>query len=150
MTEKHSSKPPPRCKAILLCDQTIRDAATGKPSVIGIFDRLRFSSFPAQTAPFKLFLELIEGIGSFEIVVELYDLRENKTLSRSRPHRLEFQDRLDRHYLYMSVPRLLLPHPGSYDVLVLANEQEADRKKFQAITSEGESHGQEERSATDE
>jgi hypothetical protein len=31
-------KPPPKCKAILLCDHTIVEAVSGKVSIIGIFD----------------------------------------------------------------------------------------------------------------
>ena len=53
-TQKRSAgKPPPRCNAILLCDQTIVEAVSGKISLIGIFEVFGLPRFLGFTKRFK-------------------------------------------------------------------------------------------------
>jgi hypothetical protein len=55
--------PSPSCKALLLCDQTIVEAMTGKVSIIGTFERFTIRSAPSHLAPFHVFVQLVEGVG---------------------------------------------------------------------------------------
>ncbi len=59
--KESESKPPPVCKAILLCDQVIRDVSTGKASLIGIFEAFVLASVPGHTQPIKAFFSLLTG-----------------------------------------------------------------------------------------
>lgn len=45
---------------LLLCDQVIRDETSRKYSLIGLFDRVHATRFPAQLRPFFLFCQLSE------------------------------------------------------------------------------------------
>jgi hypothetical protein len=68
MTENPSEqpsgqKPPPSCKALLLCDHTIVEAVTGKVSIIGVFGAFVLRTFPGAARPFTAFLQLADGIG---------------------------------------------------------------------------------------
>ena len=129
-------KPPPRCKALLLCDNTIVEAVTGKVSIIGTFDSFFQESFPGVGRPFMAFLQITDGVGRYEIVIEIHDLRENQVLARATGTGIEFPDRLTKMNLMIPVPPLPLPHSGVYDLVVFANGQEIDRQRFRAESSE--------------
>lgn len=45
--EPTGKKPPPKCKAILLCDHVIEEAVTAKNSLIGVFKYFAFEAFLA-------------------------------------------------------------------------------------------------------
>lgn len=57
---------------VLLCDQVIRDEQTRKYSLIGLFDRVHATRFPAQLRPFFLFCELSE-VRAFDHEIALRD-----------------------------------------------------------------------------
>jgi hypothetical protein len=133
-------KPPPRCKAILLCDQAIVEAMTGKVSLIGIFDRFTLRKFPGHIRQFTAFLQLTDGVGSYNITIEVHDLREDQILARAAIVQMTFQDRSGKANLMIPVPPLLLKHPGGYDFVVLADEQEIDRQQFLAHGVKGDDH----------
>jgi hypothetical protein len=125
-------KPPPKCKAILLCDQAIVDAFTGKPSIIGIFGGFNAPAFPGQTAPFTAFLQLTDGIGEYQITIEVRDLQEDTIIGRAEAPPMNFPDRTTKLNCFIAVPPLPLTHAGRYDFVVLADGQEIDRQQFQA------------------
>ena len=137
---KKAQKPPPRCKAILLCDQAIVEAVTGKVSLIGIFDRFTLRKFPGHIRQFTAFLQLTDGIGSYKITIEVHDLREDRILARAAIVQMTFQDRSGKANLMIPVPPLLLKHPGGYDFVVLADDQEIDRQQFLAHGVRGDNH----------
>lgn len=128
--------PPPACKALLLCDHTIIEAGTGKVSIIGAFARFNLQEFPGFTSPFTAFAQLADGIGRYEIQVEIHDLREDKVLARSAKLVIKFAERLTRINICLPVPPLPLAHPGNYDVVFFANGQEIDRQQFSAASQE--------------
>ena len=132
MAKKKRGKPPPKCKAILLCDQVIIDSLTGKPSVIGIFGGFNAPSFPGQTAPFTAFLQLTDGIGEYQITIEILDLQEEAVIARAQGPPINFPDRAMKMNCFIAVPPLPLAHAGRYDFVVLADGQEIDRQQFLA------------------
>ena len=131
--ESKMDKPLPGCKAILLCDQIIVEAGTGKISVIGTFDRLYLATLPGYSTWLSLFLQLVDGIGSYALAVEIHHLTENLVLARVDQGEVQFQERPVRLNLEILIPPLSLEHPGAYDVVVLANEQEIDRQQLQVV-----------------
>lgn len=130
-------KPPPKCKAILLCDHTIVEAVTGKVSIIGIFDSWNFSQFPHPTHPFMAFLQLTDGIGKYAVSVDVHDLQADLVIAQARVAEMIFPERKSKVNLMIPVPPLLLQHAGSYDFVVLADGQEIDRQQFQAVQITG-------------
>lgn len=126
-------KPPPKCKAILLCDHTIVEAVTGKISIIGIFDNWCFPQFPHSTRPFMAFLQLTDGLGAYGVSVNVHDLQADQVIAQARMAEVNFPDRVSKVNIMIPVPPLSLHHAGSYDFVVLADDQEIDRQQFQAI-----------------
>jgi hypothetical protein len=125
-----AGKPVPQCKAILLCDRAITEADTGKVSLIGIFHKLVLPKAPAQTQPMTVFLQLVEGIGRYNITAEVLDLATGLSLAQGKGAAVEFTDRFAVIHFMLPLPPLPLQHEGSYDVVVFANGQEIDRQKF--------------------
>ena len=90
---KKEPKPPPRCKAILLCDQTILEAGTAKASLIGIFDKFVVPSFPGVVRPYTAYLQLIDGIGDYVLTVEVHDVAQDVVIARMNPITIQFPQR---------------------------------------------------------
>lgn len=126
-------KPPPRCKAILICERTIVEAETGSISIIAAFDRFELSRFPATSRAFEVFLLLVDGIGRYDLVVEIHDLRDGTVLGRLPPIEMEWPERLTRMTIIIPIAPVPFEHAGEYDVVVLADDQEVDRLKFSAV-----------------
>ena len=129
--KQKAPKPPPQCKAILLCERTIVEHATRNISIIGVFYQFNIG-FPGAAIPFSVFMELVNGIGDYDIMVEIHDLTEDKVLARAQLSNINFADRRHRVNLIIPVPALPLAHPGVYDLVVFANNQEIDRQQFVA------------------
>jgi hypothetical protein len=127
--------PPPKCKAMLLCDRIIVEAKTGKVSIIGCFDACNLASIPGYTIPFTIYVVLIEGVigHDYEIAVDFYDLDDNSLLSHSIGSRALWTEGLSRNSIAMPVAPILIQHPGGYDIVVLADDQEIDRQRL-AVT----------------
>jgi hypothetical protein len=128
--------PPPRCKAILLCERVIKDSRTGQSSIIGIFDRFNLRTFPGLAARYNAFLLLTDGIGSYAITLELHDLQTGVIRARAEGPTIDFPDRATKIEFVVEVPPIPLEHSGLYDLVVLANGQEIDRQQFQAASQE--------------
>lgn len=132
VNEPDGTKPKPNCKAILLCDQVIVDSMSGKTSLIGLFDRFNLRKYPVRLPPFWAFLQLVDGIGRYELGVEIRDLREgDATIARMRMP-VEFPERTNRMNVQFAVGGLPLAHPGVYDFIVSADGKEIDRQRLEA------------------
>jgi hypothetical protein len=77
---------------------------------------------------------LVDGIGRYEITVEIHDLQENQVIARSPAVQVDFPSRLHRVNLMIPLPPLPLQHPGAYDVVVFAGQHEIDRQQFSAAS----------------
>jgi hypothetical protein len=135
---KHSrkpkrQKPPPKCKALLLCDKTIIEALTGKVSLIGIFEGFIVRRLPGPTAPCTVFVQLTDGIGQYDLVVEIHDLKTGDILGRAEGIGLTWPEKLFKINVMIPLPPMVLQHAGTYDLVVLANGQVIERQKFMAI-----------------
>ncbi len=130
-------KPPPKCKAILLCDQAIVEAGTGKISIIGIFNNWNVPHFPCVIRPFTASLDLTDGIGKSAMSVDVHDLQEDKIIAQVRIAEVDFPERMAKINLMIPVPPLPLKHAGRYDFVVLADGQEIDRQQFQVAQVSG-------------
>src|ERR1022692_1390437 len=109
MAKKRTGKgriPPHKCKAILLCDQTILEAGTGKISVIGIFDSWNVLQFPTVIRPFTAFLQLTDGIGKYAVSVNVHDLQADQIIAQARVAEADFPERITKANLMIAVPPL--------------------------------------------
>jgi hypothetical protein len=136
------AKPLPRCKAILLCEKVIVDRVTGQSSIIGILDAFRLTAYPGRMRPFNAFLQLVDGIGKYHVVVEIHYLQMDRMIARSAGFGIDFPQRLCRLAVTIPIPAMELRYPGRYDVVVLANDQEIDRQQFIALEARPRAQGE--------
>jgi hypothetical protein len=139
---KKKRKPPPKCKALLLCDRIIVDRDTGRPSLIDVFTDVTLPGFPGTLEPFRIFLQIADGIGDYNLSLELCDLREDSIIARTLVAEVSFRERPQKLDLVISVDSLPLPHEGGYDLVMFADDQEIDRQRFIALV-DGIGHGSE-------
>ncbi|HLW64953.1 MAG TPA: hypothetical protein VKS79_06490 [Gemmataceae bacterium] len=138
--KKKGQRPPPVCKAILLCQTTMTEVDTNYVSVIRILDEFLLPDLPCAIGPLTVFFQVVNGIGSYETLMEVQDLQDGGVLFRVE-NTIEFSDRLTPYYIAITIPSLFLTHPGVYDVVLLADGQEIDRQQFTAKLEEGPDHG---------
>lgn len=140
-SQPKEDKPVPQCKAILLCEQSIIEAGTGKVSLISIVNVLAVPRIDGTTKPVQAFLQLVDGIGRYKTALEIRDVAEDRVLKRTKGPTIEFSDRLATIQVLLSIPPLKILHQGNYDVVALADGLEIDRQQFFAeyYDDEGES-----------
>jgi hypothetical protein len=126
---KMATKPPPVCKAILLCSEVLIEK-NGMPTIRGVFDNLAAQSVPFSAPPFMVYLQLINGIGAYVITAEIHDLQTQGILGKIARKTCSFPDRQSVLGVYFRAPRLILKHAGAYDVVAFADENEIDRHRF--------------------
>lgn len=132
-TRKRAAKPPPKCKAFLLCDQTIVEAGTGKVSIIGVFGQFVLQGIPDHTTPCMAFLQLTSGIGQYDIVVEVHEFQDNTVIGRGLGIGVSWPDKLQTLNVIIPVPPIPILHEGVYDMVAYANGQLAEQQRFSAV-----------------
>ena len=125
--------PLPQCKALLLCDQTIVEAVTGKISIIGVIDRFVLREMPARLRQFQAFMQITDAVGRYDLVVEIQDLQVDEVIARAPGSGIQVPDQLAKVNIIIPVPPILLTHAGAYDFVVFANGHEIERQKFLVI-----------------
>ena len=133
---------PPQCKAILLCDSSILDFHTRKISLIGLFSRFYVPGFPGKTTQFRVYLQLVNGDGSYDIRVELVQMSSNNVIAQSQPIKIVFPNKLETVSVVLNIPELTLEESGKYEVNVFSNDIIVDRQTFDAVDSSGDSSEQ--------
>jgi len=132
------ANPAPFCQAILLCDDVKRDERTNKTSIIGIFDTFCVPTLPSLTPPCKLFLLLVDAVGKYTLTAEVRDPAQGVVLFRS-PGSGEFARSAQTSIGEISLPIESLPfdRPGTYELVVFANQVKIGRVRFNVRTSGG-------------
>ncbi len=102
---------------------------------MGVISAQTMANFPGRTKPMRLFLHLVDGIGEYDISVEIHDLAENRIIARGKGRPIRFRDRLEPVQSVFVLPPLPIPHAGSYYVVVFGNGQEIDRHQFRVTKS---------------
>ena len=137
-SEASKHKPLPQCKAFLLCEGIAEDEVSGQLSLNKLIEVLRFTAFPAESAPFVVFVQLYDGIGRYQLAVELRDLRESASMAATISSSLDFPERLVKMDVILPVDSLRLPHAGRYELAVLIDGEEIATQPIDAELENGE------------
>ncbi len=125
--------PLPICKAILLCDRVIHDSRTNTNSIIGIRDVFRMRRFPTGVASVSAFLQLVGGVGRYNISIEVRELQGNRMIARGQGIWMEFRNRLRPTDVVITIEPFRLPEPGDYEFAIYANGEQIDSQRFAAV-----------------
>jgi hypothetical protein len=124
------AKPPPKCKAILICG-TAKKSKDGLYSLGEIADFFIAPRFPLELRSEHLFLYLVDGVGKYRLKVDLIEVATKETISVSPSIEHEFEDRFSPLQIVFPL-NCHLPHEGSYEFVAFANNEEIDRIRIRA------------------
>jgi hypothetical protein len=79
------------------------------------------------------YVQLVDGIGRYTLTIEVRDLRDDVLLARMPSVLIEFSDRISKTALAMIMTPVRIPHPGLFDFVILADDDEIERQKFEAV-----------------
>ncbi len=101
------------------------DVRTHRVSLINMFGTFRLREFPGWCPEFIVFLQLVDGIGTYKLEIEVVDLEEDRVVGRTDGAMLDFQSRPLKRSLGIPIRS---PHPGTYDFILLGNGEEIERQ----------------------
>lgn len=117
-------KPLPQCRAFLICEEAEVDDVTDRFSLFQIVNELNFPSFPAQAPPLSVFLQLYDGMGRYDLSVELRNLADDTHVTAEFFSELEFPERLVKMELVIPIDSMRLPAAGRYEIAIFVDGSE--------------------------
>lgn len=111
----------PMVVAMLLCDNALN--SDGKSSLIGIFDKVISSAFPAKHSGLFLFVKLADGRGEYTLKVQYVDAGQNKVLGETTfPQRMQWPEGSPTLDFRIQQAGLEIPHPGRFEFRVFLDD----------------------------
>ncbi len=123
MPEKRETTPPPLLLAVLVCDQIIRDAETGKASIIGAFENINAPKYPARHPWLAFFCQLTNGRGKIRISVRLVNVEKDDEVIFEGAADCQFRDVREIANLIFNIGGIVFPQPGEYRFQILAGTE---------------------------
>ncbi|OGF53237.1 MAG: hypothetical protein A2Z21_09740 [Candidatus Fraserbacteria bacterium RBG_16_55_9] len=131
MAEPAETSIPPITQTFILCDQVITDEATKKKTLIGVFDRIWVSKFPAKHTPAALYIRLFDAQGDCDIRVDYVKVDEQTNLGQVTG-KMQSGKRHTSVELAIALPPIEIPAPGEYEFRLWINELYSHRVRFVA------------------
>lgn len=117
-------KPLPQCKAFLICERVGIDVATGQFNLYNVVNSLASPRFPADVPPLVAFLQLYDGIGRYELSMELRNLADDTGFAAGVFGNLDFPERLAKMEVGLPIESMRLPNAGRYEIAILLDGRE--------------------------
>lgn len=128
--------PPPKILAFVICDSVIDDRATGKKSLIGLFNNISAKVFPCVHSILHVFVGLTEGHGEYQCSLTcIKDDGSKKVLNLSGP--LKFNNPLDVAEVNFEIRGIVFPEPGVYRFEFNCDDVPVISRKFQVVERGG-------------
>lgn len=122
----------PMALAVLLCDEVLK-SATGKNSLIGVFDKINCPGFPAQHQSLWVYAKLADGAGKYSVRIKYVDVEGNKTLLNIvAPLAIDWKqgNTFDVSIRQVGLP---MPHAGRYEFQIFLNDNFVGMAAFEAV-----------------
>ncbi len=110
----------PAVKAFLVADGVIQDRASGKWSVIGVFDQIFAAAFPCFHPIVALYVKLTDAFGRYTVKVEFRDA-EDALVSNFEGIEFEVGDRTKAVEFGVTTQHLPLKKAGRYQFQLWLN-----------------------------
>lgn len=125
----------PRILGILLADVIIKDAATGKLSLINCFAQINAIALPTQSAPFFVMAQITDVVGSndnihFGLSVTQVDTKQPVLMLNSTFTIPEGVKASDINEIIWPVPPLIFTHAGDYKVSISVGNTVVGERTF--------------------
>ena len=110
MSEHHVA---PQLVAILICDEIIRDRATFKATLVGLFNLIAAPSFPCVHRGLHVYVSLTNGHGKAQAELRLVLRETNQVIGRLHGE-VQFPDPLAVVEMDYELPEINFPREGLY------------------------------------
>lgn len=114
--------PHPALNAMLICDQAIQEEASGKTSLVGVFEAVRAYHFPARHGFLCVYAKLTDAQGAYQIRLELVRLDDLRIVGQNQL-RATFGDRMAPAEVVFQIGDLVFEGPGRYEFRLYANDR---------------------------
>lgn len=114
----------PVVKAFLVADGVIQDRATGKWSVIGVFDQIYAAAFPCSHPIVAMYVKLTDALGRYQVKVEFRDA-DDVVISTFEGIEFEVTDRTKAVEFGVTTQHLPLKKPGRHEFQLYLNGEYA-------------------------
>jgi hypothetical protein len=111
---------------MVLCDEVLHDPQSDKAHLMGVFNAIRPQNnpaFPHRHPEFSVFLQLTDADGEALGQIVAREASSGQAIFASRPHRIEFLDRLQVKWVHFRLRDCPFPKPGLYWVQFACNGQ---------------------------
>lgn len=126
---------PPVVKSFLLADTVLQDRATGKWSVVGIFDQIHATSFPCLHSSISLYIKLADVLGRYKVRIDFRDGSDAR-VSTFEGIDLEVKDRGQHVEFAVNARGLRLEGPGQFLFQLYMNDEYVASAPLQVIRVE--------------
>lgn len=109
----------PSALALILCDTIITDAATGKKTLVGIFNSIKVARFPHVIPQFFVFASLTNATGEVPVAIRLTAASGEEIFNLNG--KLPFKTPLDAPEMVFHIQNLPIRAEGVYDLELIAN-----------------------------
>lgn len=130
-TAKRARKPNPTVLAINICDGVIRDEATKKVSLIGLFSVIRAPGFPIVHPLMHVYVALTNGHGDYAMTIRFCDDKGQDLARMEGP--IQFENPLQVIELNLAWQQLRIKHAGEYTVEVWCNKVRIGERRFRVV-----------------
>ncbi len=124
--------PHPACNAMLICDQALQEGATGKVSLVGIFENISAHQYPARCGLLTVYAKLTDAQGEYRIRLELLNLADLTVIGQGQ-FRATIGDRMGPAELIFQIGGLAFEKPGRYEFRLYANERWVGSKSLHLV-----------------
>ena len=124
--------PHPACNAMLICDQALQEGATGKTSLVGIFENIGAYRYPAGCGLLTVYAKLTDAQGDYRIRLELVNLSDLTVIGQGQ-FRATIGDRMVPAELTFQIGGLVFPKPGPYEFRLYANDRWVGSKSLHLV-----------------
>lgn len=121
----------------MICEGVGVDALTGRFHLYGVVNSLDFAEFPADAPPLLVFLQLYDGIGRYELRVELRNLADDTHVTAEISSELDFPERLIKMELVLPIDSMRLPSAGRYEIAIMLDGDELATQFIDAEVANG-------------
>jgi hypothetical protein len=114
--------PHPSLNAMLICDLAIQEQATGKTSVIGVFENISAPQFPARCGFVFVYAKIGDAQGEYRLRLELVRLEDMAIIGQGQLS-ATFANRMVPSELVFQLGGLAFERPGGYEFRLYANDR---------------------------
>ena len=115
--------------AVNICDQVIRDETSKKISLIGLFNQIHATTFPARHPLLHVYVSLINGHKEYEGELRFVNEKDNSIVFSTKG-KVPLQNPLQCAELNFAVKNLQFDTPGKYRVEFLCDGSPVGGREF--------------------